>query len=200
VAARAGALGDHGRGGRGHAGQVVGVPGHAVDDLPWRRWAVMSLTARAAGVSKSATTSSPVSGRPITVTSWVGGEVADGPSPAGQPGERGDNARASYQPLRGDRRRRGSWSGGWRPTRPAAGQASGADTPTTHPHRESTAAHPHRESTAAHPPARRPHISRGRCWFDLRALSRWLCVARLRGRMARRHRARFSVTRPRTGS
>jgi predicted dinucleotide-binding enzyme len=40
--------------------------------------AVMSPTARAAGVSKSATTSSPVSGRPITVTSWVGGEVADG--------------------------------------------------------------------------------------------------------------------------
>jgi hypothetical protein len=56
VAARAGALGDHGRGGRGHAGQVLGVPDHAADGLPWRRWAVMSTTTRA-GVSKSATTS-----------------------------------------------------------------------------------------------------------------------------------------------
>ena len=32
-AARAGALGDHGRGGRGHAGQVLGVANHAVDGL-----------------------------------------------------------------------------------------------------------------------------------------------------------------------
>jgi hypothetical protein len=56
VATRPGALGDHGRGGRGHAGQVLGVPDHAADGLPWRRWAVMSPTTRA-GVSKSATTS-----------------------------------------------------------------------------------------------------------------------------------------------
>src|SRR4051812_21658102 len=52
VAARAGALGDHGRGGHGHAGQVLGVPDRAADGLPWRRWAVMTPPTRA-GVSKS---------------------------------------------------------------------------------------------------------------------------------------------------
>src|SRR5918995_5447523 len=123
VAARAGALGDHGRGGRGHAGQVLGVPDQPVDGLWWRRWAVMSPTARAAGVSKSATTSRPVLGRPITVTSWVGGEVADGAESC-RPAGRARRQRTRQLPaLRGDRRRRGSWSGGWRPTRPSAGDA-----------------------------------------------------------------------------
>ena len=39
------------------------------------------------------------------MTSWGGCEVLTQPSPAGELGGRGDNARANYQPLRGDRRR-----------------------------------------------------------------------------------------------
>jgi hypothetical protein len=40
-------------------------------------------------------------GGPSPVTSWVGVRWLTEPSPAGQPGARGDNVRASYQPLRG---------------------------------------------------------------------------------------------------